>query len=271
MRTRRLRGRPRRLFPLRFGWEPITEAVSLRGGSPDVYLLEPVTGAAVVFDEGWVLVDTGFNVDTIRDDAARAAHYVIPCYTGLVPSGDPLVDQVAALGLNWDDLAACVISHLHCDHTGGLRLLEGGPPIVIQERELEFGMSGASLQDAYFRTDYDRPGLDWATFAGDDDTALADGLTLLPTRGHTPGHTSVAVELERTGTVVLACDAADLRRNIEERIACGTTTSPDLEPEAQASIDRLHDLDRREGVEVWPGHDPAFWEPRFRSGQPVYE
>jgi glyoxylase-like metal-dependent hydrolase (beta-lactamase superfamily II) len=260
MRSLALKGRPRRLHPLRFGWEPITESVSLRGGSPDRYLLEPVTGAAVVFDEGWVLVDTGFNIDTIRDDAKRLSHYVIPCYTALVPQGDPLVDQITGLGLTWQGLAACVVSHLHCDHSGGLRHLVDGPPIVIQRAELEFGMSESTLHDAYFRSDFDMPGLNWELAEGDEE--LADGLRLLPTPGHTPGHTSVVVELENSGSVVLACDAADLRANVEQRIAPGTTTSPDLEEAAQSSIDRLHDLDAQEGTEVWPGHDLAFWNTR---------
>jgi N-acyl homoserine lactone hydrolase len=257
MRSLALKGRPRRLHPLRFGWEPIPESISLRGGSPDQYLLEPVTGAAVVFDEGWVLVDTGFNIETIHDDAKRLAHYVVPCYAALVPRGDPLVDQVEGLGLSWDGLAACVVSHLHCDHSGGLRHLVDGPPIVIQGAELEFGMSEATLQDAYFRSDFDMPGLDWERVVGDEE--LGEGLRLLPTRGHTPGHTSVMVELSDSGTVVLACDAADLRANIDERIPPGTTTSPDLDDAAQSSIDQLHDLDVQEGTEVWPGHDPVFW------------
>jgi N-acyl homoserine lactone hydrolase len=261
MRSLGLRGRPRRLHPLRYGWEPIPEAVSLRGGSPDEFLLEPVTGAAIAFDEGWVLVDTGFNIDTIRDDAKRLAHYVIPNYTAVVPGGDPLVDQLRALGLGWDSLAACVVSHLHCDHSGGLRHLVDGPPIVIQGAELEFGMSSATLQDAYFRSDYDLPGLDWELVEGDEE--LADGLRLIPTRGHTPGHTSVAIDLAETGTVVLACDAADLKRNIDERIAPGTTTSPELEDAAQTTIDLLHGLDQTDGTQVWPGHDPEFWVGRM--------
>jgi glyoxylase-like metal-dependent hydrolase (beta-lactamase superfamily II) len=208
-----------------------------------------------------VLVDTGFNIDTIRDDERRLAHYVIACYTALVPTGDPLIDQIEAIGLRWEDLAACVVSHLHCDHSGGLRHLREGPPVVIQGRELEFGMTDATLQDAYFRSDYDLPGLDWELVEGDEE--LADGLRLVPTRGHTPGHTSVVVELERAGTIVLACDAADLRTNIEERIAPGTTTSPDLRAEAQASIEALHALDSKESTEVWPGHDPVFWDEKW--------
>jgi glyoxylase-like metal-dependent hydrolase (beta-lactamase superfamily II) len=93
----------------------------------------------------------------------------------------------------------------------------------------------------------------------DGDTRIADGFDALDTAGHTPGHQSFAIALgERT--VVLACDAADLRVNIERSIPCGSTAGPDGERLAEASVRRLHDLDARVDTEVWPGHDPE-WGP----------
>ena len=44
-----LGGRPQRLVPLVLGFEPICEAISVRGGSTFRHLMEPVTAAAVVF------------------------------------------------------------------------------------------------------------------------------------------------------------------------------------------------------------------------------
>ena len=136
-----------------------------------------------------MLLDSGFNVDVVRDPVERARHLNYESYTAIVGPGDPLVDQVADAGLAWRDLAFCAISHLHLDHTGGLRLLAGGPPVVLQEAEWEFG-SGLTfeeaLENAFFRTDYGRPGLTIETLDGD--TELAPGLRALDTRGHTPGH-----------------------------------------------------------------------------------
>lgn len=257
-----LSGAPTRLYPLVFGWETVPEVVSVRGGRPDRYLLEPVTGAAVAYDDGWVLLDTGFDPTIARDPAQYAAHYVEPNYHPVIPAGDPLVDQVAAAGLDWDDLALCAVSHLHGDHSGGLRLLVDGPPIVIQAREHDFAMHRATVADVYFRTDYGRDGLAWHLIDGDAE--LAPGLRALATFGHTPGHMSFAVELgERT--VVLACDAADLMVNLTDRVPCGITADPDDGPAAAASIERLADLAESADTEVWPGHDPDFWDQRRRS------
>lgn len=250
-------GPPRRLHVLRLGWEPIPESVSVRGGDPAAFLLEPVTAGIVEYDDGWVLLDSGFNVDTVRDPVRRAAAYNYDSYTAVLPPGDPLVDQVAALGLRWDRLAFCAVSHLHCDHSGGLRLLADGPPVVLQHREHAFAMDEAGPEHAFHRGDYTDPRLRFHLVDGD--TELAPGLRALATFGHTPGHMSFAVELGDSGTVVLACDAADLHRNITEPVACGTTTHEHLAGAAADSARRLHELDARPGVRVWPGHDPHFW------------
>lgn len=255
-----LTGAPRRLYAFRYGWEPIPESVSLAGGSDDEFLLEPVTGAAVVYDDGWVLLDTGFNVETVRDRDRRNAHYTTPSYTAVIGPGDPLLRQVEAAGLAWADLALVGISHLHCDHSGGLRHVVDGPPIAIQAAEHAFAMESAGLEHAYFRSDYELPGLRWRLLDGDAE--LAPGLRALDTAGHTPGHQSFAVDLAAEGTVVLACDAADLAENVRHVIPCGTTTSPGLAEAAARAIARLHALDRRDGTQVWPGHDPVFWATR---------
>lgn len=131
-----LRGRPVALFGFTYGLESVPESVSLLGGSRDRQLWLPVTGAAVVFDDDkWVLFDTGFDPTIVRDPALRASHYVV--------------------------------SHLHCDHSGGLRHLVDGPPIAIQEREYDYARADAGPDQAYFRTDYELPSGGTVVFAAD--------------------------------------------------------------------------------------------------------
>lgn len=262
----RLVGRPRALHCFTYGYEPIPESLSVKGGDPARFLLEPVTGVAVVYDEGWALLDSGFNVDTVRDPVRRAAHYNTDSYTAIVPPGDPLPDQMKLVGLDWKDLAFVAITHLHLDHSGGLRFLVDGPDVVLQQREYDFAMDEAGLEHAYFRDDYEIPGLNFRLVDGDSE--LAPGLDALATFGHTPGHMSFAVTLPDTGTIVLAGDAADLHVNISRPVACGTTTHPHLEDAADRAVQRLHELDARPDTQVWPSHDPEFWATRRPADVP---
>ena len=254
----RVAGRPQKLVPLVVGFEAIAEAVSLSGGSGFRYLMEPVTAAAIVFDEGWILVDGGFDPARIRDRAVRTASFDYENYAAIVPTGDPLVDQVAAAGLEWSDLGAAAVSHAHFDHTGATRLLTPDQPVLLQRREWDHvqGVEDARM-NFLFREDLVRPGLQPVLLDGD--TVLAEGLQAIDTAGHTPGHQSFVVQLPDR-TIVLACDAADLRANVVQRRPCGSTVGPDGVRLAQEAIDRLNELDGREGFEVWPAHDPE-WEP----------
>lgn len=250
----RLGGRPRRVIPLVVGFEVIREDVSVAGGSGFRHLLEPVTAAGVVFDEGWVLVDGGFDPVRVRDRALRTASFDYENYAPVVPDGDPLRDQIAAHGLAWGALAAAAVSHAHFDHTGAVRLLTPDQPVLLQEREWEHVRTAADPRAAFlFRDDLVRE--DREIVLLDGDTTLAPGLRALDTSGHTPGHQSFAVELPGR-TVVLACDAADLRRNVERAIPCGSTVGVDGPERAVRAVRRLRDLDARPDVEVWPGHDP---------------
>jgi N-acyl homoserine lactone hydrolase len=253
-----LRGTPQRIVPMVLGYEPIPEGLSLAGGSTFRFLLEPVTAAAVVYDEGWVVIDGGFDPSRIRDPRVRREAFDYENYLPIVPPGDPLLDQVAAAGLSWDSLAAALLTHAHFDHSGAARMLAPHQPLLMQRREWQHVHDTTEPHRAFlFVEDLVRPGLTVVLLDGD--TEIAPGLTALDTAGHTPGHQSFMVELPDQ-TVVLAGDAADLRANIEGRVPCGSTVGPRGESDARAAIDRLSALDGVERTSVWPGHDPE-WEP----------
>lgn len=251
-------GRPIALIPLVLGFEAVAESVSVAGGSTFRHLMEPVTGAAVVFDRGWVLVDGGFDPARVHDRAVRREVFDYENYAPIVPRPDPLRRQIDAAGLSWSTLAAVVLTHAHFDHTGGVRMLRPGAPVILQRAEWEHLRGAADPRMAFHLPgDFERADLDIALVDGD--TVLADGLDVIDTAGHTPGHQSVVVTLPER-TIVLAGDAADLRANIEHRTPCGSSVGGDGAARAQRAIDRLADLDARAGWEVWPAHDPD-WAP----------
>ncbi len=251
-------GTPQRLVPLVLGFEAVAEAVSVAGGSGFRHLMEPVTGAAIVFEEGWILVDGGFDPARIHDRDARVRSFDYENYAPIVPRPDPLRQQIAEAGLRWEELAACAITHSHFDHTGGVRMLPPGRPLLLQAREWAHTQSIEDARMAFlFGDDLVRPGVTPVLLDGD--TVLAAGLIAIDTSGHTPGHQSFVVELPGS-TVVLAGDAADLRANIDGRIPCGSTVGEAGAERARAAIERLADLDGRPGWEVWPAHDPG-WAP----------
>ncbi len=134
----------------------------------------PVHAWLVHHPDGPILVDTGIGLDHDMIDAWYA------------PSVVPVRDAIADTGTDPDDIVAIVLSHLHFDHCGQHHALTA--PVYVQTSELAAARA----------PDYTVP--EWAYIdpprlrVVDGDIELVDGLTLLLTPGHTPGHQSVAVE-----------------------------------------------------------------------------
>ena len=89
----------------------------------------------------------------------------------------------------------------------------------------------------------------------DEDTELLNGLTLLTTCGHAPGHLSILLNLPKTGAVLLTCDAIGRPAELEPG---GFAGSWDVE-QAEASGAKLMSIAEKEAALVIYGHDPEQW------------
>jgi N-acyl homoserine lactone hydrolase len=244
-----------RLHCLTLGWELCPESVSLEGGSRARVLRLPIIGVLARSPEGWVLLETGCDPRPYRGvtehDVYRAGLPEFPT------DGDPLLEALAACGIAPADLAAAAVSHLHVDHSGGLRHLANHVPVAIQREELTFATERAGRPEAYLREDYDLDGLTWRVLDGDAE--IAPGVEAVFTPGHTPGHMSYRVRMAQTGTWLFAIDAIDLAQGIREDRPIGWSADPAHAPLRRASHDRLVALAAEEGARLVPGHCPETW------------
>jgi N-acyl homoserine lactone hydrolase len=252
----------RRIILLTLGYEDLPKAVSVHGTPRDVRLREPVPGVLLECDGGWMLLDTGFNTALIRDPALYKRFYPSVEYLPvLMTEGEPIAEALDEVGVDIDSIYSVALSHLHHDHSGGLKLFAGRVPVHAQQRELDYGMLNTTGPEkhAMARIDYDDPRIDWRLASGEE--SIAPGVTVIPTYGHTPGHQSFMVELDESvggGGFVFAFDAADLTENIEHELAIGGVV--DIDPmETIEPIRRLKKLSAERGFQLIPGHDPHVW------------
>jgi glyoxylase-like metal-dependent hydrolase (beta-lactamase superfamily II) len=265
-----------RVVPLTFGWEELPETVSIHGGDPGRRLREPVPGVLLQLDGGWMLLDTGFNVPLVRDPSLGRRfhgpnHGILAEL--LADPRDSLAVAFELVGVDLGDVVAVALSHLHNDHAGGLRWFAERTPVHLQRRELAYGLHGGHPGDGpeqhgFIRIDYDDPSVDWQL--ADGEAELAPGVVAVPTYGHTPGHQSFVVTLDQAAAglygvpgFVLAFDAADLQRNIDEELAVGSFIDCPPEQTVEA-IRRLKALAGERGFRLVPGHDPEVW-PAFTA------
>jgi glyoxylase-like metal-dependent hydrolase (beta-lactamase superfamily II) len=196
-----------------------------------------IQGYAVRHPDGVILFDTGTSDDH---------DYVNELYQPVIT---PIVEALNDIGVDERDVVAIVNSHLHFDHCG-------------QNRSLPWAAVWAQA-DEYQLIDSPRYTIsDWATVEPSrlrlisGDTDLAEGVRIISTPGHTPGHQSVLVQSHGVTTVIggqccYTCAEFETGSPAPEDVHDESWMAP-----ARASIERLMSFDPDV---VHLSHDRAIW------------
>jgi N-acyl homoserine lactone hydrolase len=180
--------------------------------------------------------------------------------TGYLPGSNPsapkvsLVEQLAQLKIQPDQVKYVGISHFHADHTGQLGALANAT-LLIGEREWAAitapkPMAGANV--AAF-TPWITGGRNVEPLPADKDVFGDGTVVILRTPGHTPGHQSLLVRLKETGAVILSGDAAHFRENY---LNDGVPSFNYDRADTIASIERLKQIEKNLKATVIIQHDP---------------
>jgi N-acyl homoserine lactone hydrolase len=203
------------------------------------YLLELTDGRLV-------LVDTGMHPVHIDDPRAGFDPWFATVLTPQLEEQDRLEARLAELGLRPADISAVINTHLHFDHAGANASF-AGVPIHVQRTHYEWALGHPSCPSELF----DLPTLSYELLDGE--VELFDGVELLLTPGHAPGHQSLLLRL-RSGARVLLCGDAILSRENIDRDSWTSQADPET---ARSSAARLVELAAAHGATMIFGHDPV--------------
>ncbi len=182
----------------------------------------PVHAWVIHHPDGVILFDTGIGTGNDAIDGWYA------------PEVTELSDALGSVQVTVEDIAGLVLSHLHFDHCGQQRLLDA-PVFVQSDEHLEAQQPGYTVEE-------------WAAIPPErlrlmaGDAEVAEGVKVLATPGHTPGHQSVVVDSDE-GRVVLAGQCAF--RAVEVRTGEPQETNlhdPSWREAARDSLARIREL-----------------------------
>lgn len=240
-----------RITPLLTALHRYDKSLSTWGRGQGTVIEAPVLAWLVESRQGRLLYDVGCDWKKLEDATLRARYY--DGFAFGPPRMTPeqrLPALLKGLGLSPLEVDLVVLSHLHFDHAGGLGDVAHAE-VHVQRAEREAAGHDAACFDDEVRGPYR-----WTEKAGG--YSPMEGVTVLPSPGHTAGHVSLMVERDEGAPVLLCGDAADLEENLVDEVAPGLCWRDDPAL-ALASLRALKATARDTGAELWPNHDLAFY------------
>lgn len=174
----------------------------------------PMLAWIIEHPEGLIVIDTGelAGVSNMPDYLATEPGlrwFVRPNFRFWVHAEEEIGPQMRALNLNPKDVRWLIQTHLHFDHVGGLAFFPNSE-MLVSRLEFDRPPNGAapSLWPSWYRpTLVEGRNESFGPFRTSYVLTCAGDVRLIPTPGHTNGHTSVALE-DGERTYFFAGDAA---------------------------------------------------------------
>jgi N-acyl homoserine lactone hydrolase len=212
--------------------------------SDNCYLIHHTTA-------GYVLWDTG-----ISDGVAALPNGTPGAESGMTwYRTGTLLASLAALGIKPADVRYVAVSHSHPDHIGNVDEFPDAT-LIIQKAEWDFAM--ARPQKPF------SPAHKAQLLEGDKDLFGDGSIMILSTPGHTPGHESLLIHLDKTGYVVLSGDAVHFQSNWDNRRVPSFNTD---KAESLASMERIAHILKEKRAQLWINHDKPSSDARHRAPQ----
>jgi N-acyl homoserine lactone hydrolase len=195
----------------------------------------PVFGYLVTHPSGPIVIDTGVGIgNALIDKLYSPVHY-------------DLEEALRRNGVEIEDVHTVITSHLHFDHCGQNDRF-GGSRVLVQRAEIE-----AAKAPHYTVAEWAFP-LNIDLTPIDGDLQVVDGITIVSTPGHTPGHQSVLITDQNGTRTIVCCQASWNTASFEAGTLGDDGWDQDI---GAASMQKLRDLKPDRAV---LSHDPNDWQ-----------
>lgn len=233
----------------------------IQAETPEIYkknLKMQIPGICVVVKDkalGTLLWDTGISSDW---NNLWSNDFKKMYATNLSQVSD-LRKELGKLEITVDDIDLLILSHLHYDHAGNVRLFQNklaGQKILISKAEADevfknVCMSPDGISGAYVRNEIVMDGIGYITLK--NDSWISEDVYLFIQRGHTPGVIGMMVKTEENGYLLFPSDGIYGSYNFGEPTVLPGLT---IDPEAYCqNVIRIREMIKKYKAKIIFGHD----------------
>lgn len=196
--------------------------------------------------KGWLMWDAGLP-DTLEHQPEGMEAWIFH-----LRMTKTLMSQFKEIGIQTGEVDYFAFSHIHNDHTGNAHYFKAAK-LIIQKKEYDVAFNPDKRPFNY--EDYkDLENSEVIKLNGDYDLFGDGTVQFIATPGHTAGHQSLLLKLEKTGAILISGDIAYYEVNYKNR---GVPTFNTSKEESLASIEKIEQLVSRENAQLWIQHDMA--------------
>lgn len=242
---------------------PLSKTINLKSpscsGIDDKELTVPIFAYVIHHEKyGYYLIDSGCDSSYISNPFGPMKGIILPFVmseTSLEPDG-VIEKQLSDIR---NEVKGVFFTHLHFDHTSGIRALPDNLIYIAGKGEKSFSIKGL-LEPNHFKKsdtvnmmDFDSAEAQILPIGKAIDIFGDQSLWAISTPGHSKGHVSYLVNT-KDHPILITGDACILNKSIETGVGPGTS-SENIE-QAQETFNKILSFTKdNPKVEVWPGHD----------------
>lgn len=217
----------------------------------------PIWAWAIEHPEGNIVIDTGENANIMHPDYFKPAGKIVAKYSKNnikfnVSKENEIGVQLQKLGISNDSIKSVVLTHLHIDHTDGIKDFKNVEMIINEDEYKNPSGHFPELVPDWFKPKTVKYKKDFIeTFNEAYPLTKSEDLLLIPTNGHTKNHASVLFKTDE-------CDilfAGDVCYNQEQFI---TNDLPGINvnyKETKNTYEKIKTYAKNNKLVFLPSHD----------------